>query len=190
MWAKVLGGTGREWDHISYLSRVTGRELDGEAIKRARLERKLALMDGEAVLPGVIDLLAEGERLGMARAIVSSSSRSWVEGLMEQRGLRERFDPILCADDVARVKPSPDLYVAALEMLGVTEDEALAFEDSPNGVSAARAAGIRCVAVPNRASRLLPIPEAEVLLDSLADHGLAELLAKIGTCPAARPSRS
>ena len=57
----------------------------------------------------------------------------------------------------------------------------MVFEDSPNGVRAARAAGMRCVAIPNPLTRFLPLGEADLVLDSLADHSLAEILERLGT---------
>jgi len=82
------------------------------------------------------------------------------------------WDAICTADgDPARAKPSPALYLEALAALEVAPDEAAAFEDSPNGVRAAKAAGVYCVAVPNEVTRELGLAEAgaDLVLDSLAD---------------------
>ncbi len=179
MWAKVLGGSGAEWDHIAYLEQITGRQLDGKEIRHSRYERKLALIEAEAILPGVLDYILDGISLGLRLAVVSSSDSDWVCPYLEKLGLRDSFDQVICAEDVAKVKPAPDLFLLALNRLGVPPGEAIAFEDSPNGVLAARAAGIPCVAVPNRASRLLPLPEADVVLESLADMRLSQLLRQL-----------
>jgi beta-phosphoglucomutase-like phosphatase (HAD superfamily) len=80
--------------------------------------------------------------------------------------------------DVARAKPRPDLYLEACELVGVRPDEAVAFEDSPNGVRAAQAAGIFCVAIPNDVTRDFGLEEADLVLDSLADLPPAALLAR------------
>ena len=82
------------------------------------------------------------------------------------------------ARDVERAKPRPDLYLEACELLEVAPAEAIAFEDSPNGVRAARAAGIFCVAIPNEVTRTLGLEEADLVIDSLADLPAAELLAR------------
>src|SRR5581483_4526851 len=82
------------------------------------------------------------------------------------------WDAICTADrDPARAKPAPVLYLEALEQLDVTADQAVAFEDSPNGVLAAKAAGIFCVAVPNEVTRDLGLDDAgaDIVLESLAD---------------------
>jgi beta-phosphoglucomutase-like phosphatase (HAD superfamily) len=82
------------------------------------------------------------------------------------------WDAICTADrDPVRAKPAPTLYLEALETLAVDADEAVAFEDSPNGVLAAKAAGVFCIAVPNEVTRDLGLEEAgaDLVLDSLSD---------------------
>jgi putative hydrolase of the HAD superfamily len=75
-----------------------------------------------------------------------------------------------------RTKPKPDLYLKALEQLNVRADEAMAFEDSPNGVEAANAAGIAVVLAPNPTTSLLPFKGNYLKLKSLADLSLADML--------------
>ena len=92
-----------------------------------------------------------------------------------------RLGPTVCADgDTTRCKPSAALYLEALDALGVEAGEAIAIEDSPNGVAAARAAGIFCVAFPNDVTRGLDLSQADLLLESLEDVPLGELLARVG----------
>jgi beta-phosphoglucomutase-like phosphatase (HAD superfamily) len=88
---------------------------------------------------------------------------------------------VRCRDDVANVKPEPDLYLAVLECLGVAASEAIAIEDSPNGVQAAKRSGMRCVAIPNSITAGLDLGQADVVLGSLADVTLAELLRRVAT---------
>jgi beta-phosphoglucomutase-like phosphatase (HAD superfamily) len=80
---------------------------------------------------------------------------------------------------VGRTKPNPDLFLLALERLKVRAKEAIVFEDSPNGVKAARSAGIFVVAVPNAVTSLLPFENANLTLRSLADLSLSDLLDKV-----------
>ena len=91
-------------------------------------------------------------------------------------GLLESFDTIKCADDVTHAKPAPDVYLAALQALEVEAEAAVAFEDSPNGLLAAKCAGIFCVAVPNAITRQLVFEGADLVLSSLAEMALGELL--------------
>jgi beta-phosphoglucomutase-like phosphatase (HAD superfamily) len=118
----------------------------------------------------------------LKRAIVSSSNRAWVDMHLERLEEAVGWDAICTADgDPTRAKPSPTLYLAALASLGVDADEAVAFEDSPNGVRAAKAAGVFCVAVPNEVTRDLGLEEAgaDLVLDSLADLPPERLFARL-----------
>ncbi len=114
----------------------------------------------------------------MKLAVASSSPRDWVEGHLDTHGLRPFFNCIRCSDDVKRTKPDPELFLSALEGLGVAAAEALVLEDSPNGIRAARAAGIRSVAVPGPLTRDMVFEGADLRLDSLADLSLSELIAR------------
>ena len=78
--------------------------------------------------------------------------------------LQDAFDFIECA---TRAKPSPALYLSALRRLNLSYEEAVAIEDSPNGVRAAKAAGVFCVCYANAVTRRLDLSEADVVVDSL-----------------------
>ena len=89
------------------------------------------------------------------------------------------WDAVVTAEhDRSRAKPSPVMYLEALELLGVDAPEAIVFEDSPNGVRAARAAGIFTVAIPNAVTREYGLGEADLVLESLGDLPPNELLAR------------
>lgn len=80
---------------------------------------------------------------------------------------------------MARVKPFPDVYQAILTDLRLFPEEAIAFEDSPNGIQSAKAAGLYCVAVPNPITRLLNFSQADWVLPSLSDLRLRDLLKRV-----------
>jgi len=117
--------------------------------------------------------------MGLKVGVASSSTRDWVRGHLERLGILDSFDCLRCRDDVASAKPEPDLYLAVLECVGVLAAEAIAIEDSPNGVLAAKRAGMRCVAIPNSITARLDLGRADLILDSLADVTLPELLSKL-----------
>ena len=121
----------------------------------------------------------EARRLGLGLGVASSSDRRWVEGHLERLGLHAHFDVIRCADDVPRVKPDPALYRAVLDAMGVRPEEAVALEDSPNGVLAAKRAGLACVAVPNPLTARLDLSAADLRVASLAELSLPELLTRL-----------
>ena len=124
------------------------------------------------------EYIADAQRLGLKLGLASSSDCPWVYRHLERLGLRERFDSIKCADDVENVKPSPDLYLAVLEELGLGPEEAIALEDSPNGITAAQAASLFCVVVPNALTQQLATDHADLHLSSLEEMPLEELLSR------------
>jgi putative hydrolase of the HAD superfamily len=88
------------------------------------------------------------------------------------------FEIILTSDNVSQIKPHPELYLKAVEALGLKPSEAIAFEDSPNGIKAAKAAGLFCVAVLNPITRQLDTDHADLVIDSLAEISLDKLIEK------------
>lgn len=174
VWSAAVGTIGG-FDPAAHLRGLTGVELD-EAAREAKRRRELDLCALEELRPGVAELLDLAETSRLATAIVSSSSDDWIARHLEHRRLLDRFDAILCANgDRRRAKPRPTLYLEALDRLGVRAAEALAFEDSPNGVAAAKAAGLVCVAVPNEITGTLDLSAADLVLLSLADVDLDAL---------------
>lgn len=176
-WATLVGTIGARFDPLGHLQELVGEQLDEEAFDTRRREREYALTDLEELRPGVEEYFAEAERLGLRTAVVSSSDTNWIERHLGRLGHLEGLDAIVAANgDAERAKPRPDLYLEALDQLGLRPSEAIAFEDSPNGVSAAKAAGLVCVAVPNPITATLALDDADLVLESLADVPLAELL--------------
>lgn len=178
-WATAIGTSGDAFDPYLFLETQYGQAVERETIRLKRRDRFEELIKEAVALPGVEDYLRTAKRLGLKLAVASSSHHAWVDGYLARLGLIEHFDSIRCADDVRQAKPAPELYLVALEALGVRPKEAIAFEDSPNGVKAAKSAGIFCVAVPNQITRLLPLDHADVQLTSLAEMTLEELIASV-----------
>ena len=114
--------------------------------------------------------------MGLALGVASSSSRGWVEGHLGRRGILEFFDAIRTSDDVVRLKPDPEVYRSVVNALGALPHETVAIEDSIHGVAAAKAAGLHCIAVPNAMTRHLRLDDADLQIDSLAEHCLARLI--------------
>lgn len=170
-----VGGIGL-FDAYADLEAQLGVPLDRETLRATRRARYAELVVEQAILPGIESYVADARRLGLRLGVASSSPHEWVGSHLARLGLDRCFDCVTCRDDVARAKPDPDLYLKALDRLGVRADEAIAFEDSHNGVLAATAAGIFCVAVPNPVTRDLPLDRADLRLPSLAELPLASLL--------------
>jgi putative hydrolase of the HAD superfamily len=185
-WALMVGTLGG-WDPWAALEELTGAPLDRDALNARRLEHELSLLELEGLRPGIAQYLEASERLGLQRAIVSSSSRSWIDRHLSRLERAAGWHAIVTADfEEARAKPNPALYLEALDLLGVAAAEAIAFEDSPNGVRAATRAGIFTVAVPNEITRDLGLDEADLVVESLADLPPGQLLELVATGGARR----
>lgn len=182
LWVKTVGSSNQAFHPQHHLEAELGRKLPQDVLDR-RVDRRVELVLAQPVLPGVADLLDAARSAGFRVGVASSSSRDWVDGHLKRLGIRDHFDCLCCRDDVEHVKPEPDLYLAALGCLGVAADDAVAIEDSPNGIIAAKRAGLRCVAVPNPITAGLDLGQADVRLTSLAEVTLPELLERLGRPP-------
>ena len=178
-WIQILGSSTASFDPKAFLEEQLGRPLDQDVLDR-RIARRTELVLAQPVMAGVGRLVEDARAAGLHLGVASSSTRQWVRGHLERLGLLDRFECIRCRDDVAAVKPAPDLYLAVLECLGVPPGESLALEDSPNGIAAARAAGMWCVAVPNVITGGLDVSHANLVLPSLDGLSAAGLARKLG----------
>jgi beta-phosphoglucomutase-like phosphatase (HAD superfamily) len=120
--------------------------------------------------------LEGARRVGLKLGMASSSPWKWVSGHLNRLGLIDYFDEIRTCESVSHPKPAPEQYLAVLDGLKLTPSQAIALEDSPPGVTAAKRAGVFCAAVPTRLTRRLPLDHADLLLASLADITLEELI--------------
>ncbi len=177
-WVQTVGSTNAGFHPQHHLEERLGRALPKEVLDR-RISRRTEMILANDVLPGVVRLTEEAKAMNLKLGVASSSTSDWVRGHLMRLGIFDRFDCIRCRDDVANAKPEPDLYLAVLECLEVGAAEAIAVEDSPNGVLAAKRAGMRCVAIPNSITASLDLGQADVRLGSLAEVTLPELLRKL-----------
>lgn len=174
-WAHVIGSMDHGWDAAAEITRRTGRKIDRDELRATWKARQVELLALETIRPGVLELLKEAKLRGLGLAVASSSPRWWVEGNLTRLGILDSFDAVCTGDEVARTKPDPAVYLLAVSRLAVSPDAALALEDSPNGAVAARAAGLRCVIVPNDVSRHLDLSVADAVLPSLEQLDLDAL---------------
>ncbi len=175
LWQHSLGTHGG-FDPLAHLDSLCGGRLDREALRAEVKDATARACDALPLLPGVEALLRDARALGLARACASSSSSGWVEGWLERHGIRELFDAIVTRDHVTRVKPDPELFLLAASRLGVPAEACVVFEDSANGMRAALAAGMRCVAVPNALTSRIERPAVDLVVASLAERPLAQVL--------------
>jgi HAD superfamily hydrolase (TIGR01509 family) len=165
----MMGMSSTEWSR--YMHDVIGlpespNEINAEVVRRmeARYEHELPL------IPGAVDAV---ERLSASfrLAVASSSNRPLIDAVLSASGLAPFFVATVSSEEVPRGKPAPDVYLEAARRVGVDPERCAAVEDSGNGIRAARAAGMRVVAIPNR--RYPPPPDAltlaDVVLESIGD---------------------
>lgn len=183
-WAQIIGTSHGGFDPVKELERCIGRPLNGsdDALQR-RQARENEMILAQPVLPGVKQYLQDAHRLGIKVGLASSSPASWVHGHLSRLGLLDYFQVIRTRDDVSISKPHPELYLSALQALSVQPQHSIALEDSPNGVTAAKRAGMYCVAIPTAMTRDLPLEHADLRLNSLAHLSLESLLMDVeGQC--------
>src|SRR5207247_5988112 len=143
----MMGMSSPEWSR--YMHDVVGLPESPEEINRevvAGMLRRYA--DGPPWLPGAIDAVkrvAERWPLGLA----SSSNRELIDAVLAAGGIASLFRATVSSEEVARGKPAPDVYLEAARRLGVAGERCAAIEDSHNGIRSAKAAGMRCIAIPN-----------------------------------------
>ncbi len=169
----VVGHVGIDFDPWAAFPSSSDRvELEQEYRRRTRL-----LTNRQPVLPGIMELLEEARKRGLGLAVASNSDHAHVERHLDRLSLRSYFSAIRCIDDVAAGKPAPDVYLAALKVLGADPAAGIAFEDSVPGHVAAKRAGMHCVVVPNPSTAHFEFPHADLKLASLAHTTFDELLA-------------
>ena len=153
-----------------------GPAADRPALDEAHRRLARELTARQPILPGVLACLQEGRARGLKLGVASNSSHRHVDGHLARLGLTALFDLTCCRDDNPAVKPAPDLYLAVTRQFGVAPAEAIAFEDSTAGTLAARRAGLWVVAVPNPSTHEHDFSAAHLVLPSLAQAPLPQLL--------------
>jgi HAD superfamily hydrolase (TIGR01509 family) len=168
-------GTIGGFDLHAYLEEQSGRSFDRGDLENTCNARWLDLMKEQPLLPGIASCVAAAKARRLKLAIASSSTQAWVTRNLRKFGLLDAFDAICTRDYVDAVKPDPALYLLALKKLDVSADDAIAFEDSPNGILAAKRAGIYCVAIPNPLTKDLSLELADRRLNSVAEFDVDDV---------------
>ncbi len=176
-WGQIIGGSGAvHFDPVADLEQILGKKLPRQRVLDAWRAKADALIAVNPILPGVMDILDEAQSRGLSLAIASSSEHWWVDGHLKRLGIFNRFEHIVCSEDVTRTKPTPELFLLALSKLNTRAEQAVVFEDSPNGVKAAQTAEIFVVAAPNPITALLAFnPPPNLMLSSLAEFSFGKL---------------
>jgi HAD superfamily hydrolase (TIGR01509 family) len=164
----MMGMSSLEWSR--YLHETVGLREPPERINDEVVRRMLGRYETDLpVVPGAPDAVRRVADAGLRLGVASSSNRPLIDAVLQRLGLTDLFAVTVSSEEVARGKPAPDVYAEAARRLGVEPRRAIAVEDSASGIRAARAAGMRVVAYPNRhyppSADVLEL--ADVVLDSL-----------------------
>lgn len=172
-WVACVGSTYSVFDPVAHLTELTGRAFERDKLLEAKEQRKASICDTLPALPGVRARIYEAQALGLKLAVASSSPSAWVVRHLRRLSLYDLFQVVCTREDVLRVKPHPDLYLEAAKKLEVKPESCLVFEDSLNGVLAAKAAGAFCYAIPNTVTCQLDFSQADGVFPSLDSVSLA-----------------
>jgi len=169
-------GTG-ENRYIGGVAEKHGVVLDILAAKRRTYEIYLELVErGIDAFPGAVELVAACRKAGLLLAVASSADRVKIEANLRKILLAwNTWDTVVTGEDVRNTKPAPDIFLAAASCLGAVPNDCCVVEDAPNGIAAAKAAGMRCVAV----AQTFPagqLTAADLVRPGLVDVSVADLL--------------
>jgi HAD superfamily hydrolase (TIGR01509 family) len=182
VWLRMIGRSAGEQVAIADLADRLGRPLPAEQLGWRR-RHKQRLADRQPLLPGVAALLGKARGLRIPVAVVSSSPLCWVHGHLARLGVQEQVAFLVTGEDALDHKPAPDLYVAALSRGGVPAGRTVALEDSPTGIAAARAAGVRCIAVAGTGPFAISrehLQAADLILDSVEQFDIEDVIVTEG----------
>jgi HAD superfamily hydrolase (TIGR01509 family) len=182
-WAAAVG-TIDGVDPVELLEDHLGAPVDRDALESRQAALHRELLTDEVLRPGIQRIVDDARALGLHTAIVTSASQRWVREHLRRLELDGDWEHIVAADgDPDRAKPAPLLYEEALALLGLQPGEAVAIEDSPNGVQAAKAAGLATIAFPNPITERMDLGGADAVVTDLEGLGLDGLLELVGRRP-------
>ena len=165
----------------AYILENTLKPIEIETLEEKAWEIVQSKLDKPVAMPGVISILKSAKEKGIRLAIASSSNKEWIVNFLKKIEALEYFEIIKSREDVAKVKPDPELYISALKTLGLESNEAIIFEDSLNGLKAAVSANVPCVIIPCLVTKHLPFEGHALRLSSMDEFPLEEIIKKLET---------
>lgn len=174
-WLKCVGTNYDEFDPVIFLSQSIGKSIDRGSLLERQHEASHQVCLEQPTLPGVRELISAANENNVPIAVASSGTKYWVTTHLTNQGLQSQFQAIVTMEDVASVKPAPDLFLIAAEKIGIAPQNCVVLEDSTNGIKAAKAAGMFVIAVPNEMTKDLDFSEADLVINQLSDITLDEI---------------
>jgi beta-phosphoglucomutase-like phosphatase (HAD superfamily) len=180
-WCGVIGTWSENHDE-QWFARLCERSAQAPDREAYFIERRRIF---DAIVPadpmrGIPELLAALREAAVPAAIASSAPARWVVGAVERLGIRPSFGAVVTGDEVGRRKPAPDVYLEAARRLGVEPARSIAIEDSSPGMAAARAAGMKAVAIPHRLTANHDLRGADLTVVHAGELTLDRLEALLG----------
>jgi HAD superfamily hydrolase (TIGR01509 family) len=139
------------------------------AEREAIYEALISAPSNLVAMPGLRHLLDDAGRRGFKLGVASGSPRHQVEIVLRGMGIIQRIGAMVAGNDVAKTKPSPDVYLRAAALLKFAPANCVALEDSATGVTAAQAAGMRAIAVPNQFTAHQDLSHADARVKNLSE---------------------
>ena len=124
---------------------------------------------------GLISLLSQIKTAGLKLAVATSSSPEIADLLLNKCGIASFFDAIVTTSEAGKSKPSPDVYLLAAQKIGVSPEDCIVFEDSPNGLLSAKSAGMFCVVIQSDSELIQKLSKADYLIQSFTEITLTRL---------------
>lgn len=166
---RCVGHKTRDFLQVILEGKVDLDELDRLLAAKSDGYRSLTQQVAPQARPGIVELVEQARMRGYRCGIASATPAADIHDVVSRLGIAACFDRIVSSDAVARPKPAPDVYLHAAALLGVEPARCIVVEDTPTGVAAGRAAGMYCVAFPNRWTVAMDLGQADVLIPVL-DH--------------------
>ena len=166
-------------DRYAMLAAAAGPRFDRALSHRRRVAYREKLHEELDLADGLRGWLDEAASLGLRLAVASSSPLEWLATHLGRAGVLDMFEVLAGGDEVGRHKPAPDVYQLALGRLSLSSAAAVAVEDTAHGVTAAQAAGMRCIAIPNPFVAPERVRHADLVLPSASQLRLADALSQL-----------
>jgi HAD superfamily hydrolase (TIGR01509 family) len=174
-WRHATGYVGG-FDPALHLEKLLGHRLDWSDLAAGRERRNWELTLQQSTLPGIERLMKEASDRSIKIAVASNSGYGWVDQGLERLGLRQLVEVVVTRDMVLNPKPAPDVYLKAVQTLQADPWYSIALEDSEPGSRAAKAAGLRVVAIPNQFSERQNLSMADLIVPSAEDLSIERLV--------------
>ncbi len=156
-------------------------EMLAQPINRVKTKEKFTyvrnkLIELEPIRPGILDYIKKANSYHLKVGLASSSPRAWIDYHLNRLKISAYFGCIKTFNDVSKTKPDPELYLKTLDCMNLKPNAVIALEDSPNGVAAAKKAGVFVAVFPNEVTGNFDFDNADLLIDSIEDMPFDNLI--------------